>query len=856
MRAAIQIVVLLSAVLLAHAGTIRTRDGKSYEGDVQLDAAGFAVTLAGGQTVKVALADVERATFEPFATDPALAGATNGFLGTYFPQPDFAGQAVRRVDPSLDFTWTDTPPVPNFPRENFSVRWTAQLRPADTDLYTFHATVDDGVRLWLNERLLIDEWREQSLATATSPVSLRAGETYNLTVEYFQSIGTARMKLFWSSPTQPKAIVPATVLAPGKVLALPSLAASANTGKGVLTWNGSFIGAPVARADDTAITFSDPHKGFTLSTVNAARIYFRGLSAARTAKLEPKRPGVLLINGDFIDGEFKGITDGRVHLNSVLFGLKSYDISFEALAVCLRDPSPSPSKFLVKSRSGGALLAQSVTVKDGAIEVGGAPVSGLRIAGEQLEEFKAGAGTALYEEVTGKSLVRDSANDRQTYTDIANARRTREESERMARAIAEFRVNAEDRARTETDLLARGRTELEKKKLLVLAAKATSDLANEEKVRLEKISNEARAAADRAGNEYSEKHRLSTSAKLDSERARNDLEGKQRSAREARASFDRLNSVINTGRNALDTRLATEKAVATKSAETAAAAARKTADDRAAAEKALAKATADKEATEKSTAATKANADKPATETAARVKVLTESKSHTDATVAKLTAAAAKLAAEKGANSPDAQKAAAERDRAAADAATLARSLTDAKNAAAAATQAKTSADSKASAELTNTKLLLSRAQQEFTSRSRAADEAKVAAEKAGSALAALLAKNKADKDVFEAKAAASKMESEKKLADADAAVKTATDAKATAENRYLEALGIAEKALRERSAANLAASQARSAVDAASNTAVSKNRFTAAAEAEKAAAEAYINARTEALKKAQADLK
>jgi len=849
-------VLLVACAALTHAGTLRTKDGKSLEGEVKLDPGGFAVTLASGTTVKVPLADVARATFEPFASDPALAGATNGLLGTYYPQPDFAGQAVRRVDPSLDFTWTDSPPIANFPRENFSVRWTAQLRPTDTDLYTLHATVDDGVRLWLNERLLIDEWREQSLATATSPVSLRAGETYNLTIEYFQSIGTARMKLFWSSPTQPKAIVPASVLAPGKVLALPSLAATANTGKGVLTWNGSFIGAPVATADDTSVTFAEPHKGFALSTVNAARIYFRGLSAARAAKLEPKRPGVLLINGDFIDGEFKGISDGRVHLNSVLFGLKSYDINFEALAVSLRDSAPSAAKFLVKSRAGSALLAQSVAVKDGALEVTGAPLTGLRIAGEQLEEFKCGAGTALFEEIAGKVLVRDTANDRQTYTDIANARRTREESERMARAIAEFRVNAEDRIRTETDLIARGKTELEKKHTLLLAAKAASDHATSEKLRLEQLAADAKAAAGRAGDDYTETHRLSTVAKNESDRARTDLDGKLRVAREARTDLDRVVSVINTGRAALEARTAAEQSVATRSAAAAAAAARKAADEKATTEKALAKAMAEQDAIEKSSATAKANAEKAVTETSARVKVLTESKASTDATVAKLAAAASKLAAEKGANSPDAQKTAAERDRAAADAVTLARSLGGARNASTLALQAKAAADSKAATDLNTSKLAHSRAQQDFATRSRAADDSKAAAEKAAAALAVLVEKGKGEKSAFETKAGASKLEAEKKLGEADAAVKAATGAKTLAEKRYLEALGVSEKALRERSAANLAASQARSAADIATTAALSKNRITAAAEAEKAAAESYINARTEALKKAQADLK
>jgi RNA polymerase sigma factor (sigma-70 family) len=71
---------------------------------------------------------------------------------------------VVRQDPTLGFDWGSDPPAPGLPDEGFSVRWRQSAR-FEQGLYDFHATMDDGMRVYVDGVLLIDEWRDEAAAT-------------------------------------------------------------------------------------------------------------------------------------------------------------------------------------------------------------------------------------------------------------------------------------------------------------------------------------------------------------------------------------------------------------------------------------------------------------------------------------------------------------------------------------------------------------------------------------------------------------------------------------------------------------------------------------------------------------------
>jgi len=96
--------------------------------------------------------------------------------------------------------------------ENFSVRWTGKVRPAFTETYTFSTLSDDGIRVWVGGKKLIDNWTGHGDTWDSGRIELEAGRLYDIKVEFFQGGGGATLGLYWESKSQPKQVVPTEAL--------------------------------------------------------------------------------------------------------------------------------------------------------------------------------------------------------------------------------------------------------------------------------------------------------------------------------------------------------------------------------------------------------------------------------------------------------------------------------------------------------------------------------------------------------------------------------------------------------------------------------------------------------------------
>ena len=198
------------------------------------------------------------------------AGGT-GLLGDYFTLPDFAGNSISRIDPTINFNWNAVPPADGMPQKAYSIRWTGSIQPFETGIYSFFTTADDGVRLWVNGQLIIERWSnvrmpgdingdglvdnadykilysnygrpggwaqgdfdgdgrvgfadfqtlERALGTSTPPstnfgmIFLQAGVKYDIRLDYYQATGPASIKLEWLTPSQIREVVPQDQLFP------------------------------------------------------------------------------------------------------------------------------------------------------------------------------------------------------------------------------------------------------------------------------------------------------------------------------------------------------------------------------------------------------------------------------------------------------------------------------------------------------------------------------------------------------------------------------------------------------------------------------------------------------------------
>jgi uncharacterized protein YraI len=122
----------------------------------------------------------------------------NNWRGEYFNNKDLSGTpVVVRDDAGINFDWNQGSPLPGVvSSDNFSVRWTRNLNMS-AGRYRFTVATDDGVRLWVNNSLVIDNWKNQSLTTKSADLDLPNGSV-PIRMEYFDSTGGAHAHLSWS----------------------------------------------------------------------------------------------------------------------------------------------------------------------------------------------------------------------------------------------------------------------------------------------------------------------------------------------------------------------------------------------------------------------------------------------------------------------------------------------------------------------------------------------------------------------------------------------------------------------------------------------------------------------------------
>ncbi len=142
---------------------------------------------------------------------------TNGLIGEYFNGPNFERKVLTRIDPTVDFDWNGQYPGPGVQREYFSVRWTGKLYAPKSGKYRFSALADDGVRVWVNGKKVIDEWRKQDDSHFAGDIVLTGGRRYDLRVEYFNDWKGSVISVFWEMLTnnQPanRSLLPRQVIA-------------------------------------------------------------------------------------------------------------------------------------------------------------------------------------------------------------------------------------------------------------------------------------------------------------------------------------------------------------------------------------------------------------------------------------------------------------------------------------------------------------------------------------------------------------------------------------------------------------------------------------------------------------------
>ncbi len=256
--------------------------------DLEFDTS-YTVSIKGGANGVTDLAGNALAADETWSfTSSTAPPDTGGLKGEYYDNADFTSPKMTRTDPTVNFNWDSGSPDPSIGPESFSVRWTGQVKADHSETYTFYTTSNDGVRLWVDGQQVINNWTAHWATENSGTISLKAGQSYTLKLEYYEGSGSSVISLSYSSPSIPKQIIPSDHLSPKFVDSVaPSVTAvspsDGATGVGI----GTNVTATFSEAmDDTTIntgTFTLTKQGTT--TPVAATVTYD--SADKKATLNP-----------------------------------------------------------------------------------------------------------------------------------------------------------------------------------------------------------------------------------------------------------------------------------------------------------------------------------------------------------------------------------------------------------------------------------------------------------------------------------------------------------------------------------------------------------------------------------------
>jgi len=175
-----------------HAGTDTT-----YAGDV-------VVSEAGWHTVRVSYYH-QTGRAQVKVSWEALTTFT-GWKGEYFSNKDLRGQPVFvRDDPAVDFEWGLGNPGPGIGQDRFSVRWTREVEFAAGN-YLFHFVVDDGVRMWLDDWVVLDQWQDGIRRGYIAGFEGLSAGRHTVRVEYYENVGEAVIRFWWTAASTQQSI--------------------------------------------------------------------------------------------------------------------------------------------------------------------------------------------------------------------------------------------------------------------------------------------------------------------------------------------------------------------------------------------------------------------------------------------------------------------------------------------------------------------------------------------------------------------------------------------------------------------------------------------------------------------------
>jgi beta-glucosidase len=125
-------------------------------------------------------------------------GSQNGLKGEYFNNRNVEGNPVlTRIDNQLEFDWPWSP-GDGVTDDDFSIRWTGYIQSEKSFDGWLGLSSDDGIRMWVDDQLVIDNWTKGATSMVTTPKNIEAGKKYKVRIEMWEGGWGARAHLRWN----------------------------------------------------------------------------------------------------------------------------------------------------------------------------------------------------------------------------------------------------------------------------------------------------------------------------------------------------------------------------------------------------------------------------------------------------------------------------------------------------------------------------------------------------------------------------------------------------------------------------------------------------------------------------------
>ena len=202
-------------ILTTHTATINLQ--KNTDADIKLEY--YSNTNAASCILQWSAAGICKQNIpasQLFAPSAQCSSDGTGINAAYFTNAQTAAAfpsvaTIDKIEPTINFDWANGAPA-GISNDLFKARFTGYIQSLDAGSYTFYATADDGIRLWINNQLVIDKWIDQGATEYTATVSLLACTKYAIRLEFYENGGEAVCKLEWSGPVTARQPIPTSQL--------------------------------------------------------------------------------------------------------------------------------------------------------------------------------------------------------------------------------------------------------------------------------------------------------------------------------------------------------------------------------------------------------------------------------------------------------------------------------------------------------------------------------------------------------------------------------------------------------------------------------------------------------------------